>query len=120
MSVAAVLGCLYCNRFTGGNHIELPQYELPRAQAVKAADTMAAAARSWWRSVVSEPHSFEKASLFVGLGNESFSNIMAMYAHDRTPGNVTLLERGATGFNSPGDRMCWSVTVRTRGVLLKN
>jgi hypothetical protein len=72
---------------------------------------MAAAARSWWRSVVSEPHSFKKAALFVGMTDSSVSNIMAMYAHERTPGNVTLLERGAVGFSSPGDRMCWDVTV---------
>ncbi|WIA40657.1 hypothetical protein OEZ86_013993, partial [Tetradesmus obliquus] len=103
-------------RFTGGNHIELPRYELPRAQASKAADTMAAAARSWWRSVVSEPYSFQKAALFVGMGNESYSNIMAMYAHDRTPANVTLLDKGATGFVSPGDRMCWNVKVMSDGV----
>lgn len=102
------------HRFTCGNHIELPQYELPRAQASKAADTMAAAARSWWRSVVSEPYSFQKAALFVGVGNESYSNIMAMYAHERTPANVTLLDKGATGFVSPGDRMCWNVKVRLR------
>jgi hypothetical protein len=76
---------------------------------------MAAAAQLWWRSVVSEPHSFEKASLFVGMGKGSVSNIMPMYAHERTSGNITLVERGALGFVSPDDRMCWKVKVRSCG-----
>lgn len=111
-----MLCCSSRNRFTNGSHQELPAYEMRGPQASKAAAIMKGAARSWWRSVMSEPHSFQKAALFVGLGNQSVSNIMAMYAHERTPGSVTLLERGATGFVHPGDRMCWSVKVSAPGV----
>lgn len=61
--------------------------------------------------MLAEPHSFNKPTFYLGLGSSLASNVLAAGAHERTPGNVTLLAMGASGFSSPGDRVCYKVQV---------
>lgn len=75
---------------------------------------MSAAARSWWQSVINESSSFTKPMYYLGLDNWRVTNMLADGAHDRTPGNITLLPNGATGFKGVGDRMCFKTKVRGR------
>jgi hypothetical protein len=63
---------------------------------------------------VSDTHSFNKPTFFLGMGDWSVTNLLAAGAHERTPKRVTLLPVGATGFSQPGDNMCWKIKVRAR------
>jgi hypothetical protein len=102
---------LSSRRFDGDSHLENRQTELPPAIASVLSQKLSDAARTWWHSVVAEPHSFNKPTFYLGRGNSIASNVLAAGAHERTPGNVTLLAMGATGFKSPGDRACYKVQV---------
>jgi hypothetical protein len=75
------------------------------------AQKMANAAKEWWQSVVKEPHSFQKPTYYLGLGNWTVTNMLAAGAHERTPSQVTLLIDGATGFYSAGESMCFKLKV---------
>lgn len=92
-----------------GSHCETDVVPEPQASILRAA--YRPAAEKWWQSVVAEPHSLEKPTFYLGLGNASVTNVLAAGAHERTPGNITLLPNGAVGFSSPGDRMCFKVKV---------
>jgi hypothetical protein len=94
-----------------GSHIESRATEVAQPQASRIANTLEAAARCWWSSVVADPHSFAKPTFYLGLGGWHVTNMLAAGAHERTPGNVTLLMNGATGFRSRGDRMCFKTQV---------
>lgn len=98
-------------RFANDSHVENKQTQAPPALAAAVSKKLSAAARSWWQSIVAEPHSFNKPTFYVGLGGSLVSNVLAAGAHERTPGNITLLAMGATGFRSPGDRACYKVQV---------
>uniref|UniRef100_A0A383VJP5 Sulfatase N-terminal domain-containing protein n=1 Tax=Tetradesmus obliquus TaxID=3088 RepID=A0A383VJP5_TETOB len=102
-------------RFDDESHLENEQTEVPPAIAAAISSKLSDAARSWWKSMLAEPHSFNKPTFYLGLGSSLASNVLAAGAHERTPGNVTLLAMGASGFSSPGDRMCYKVQVMTAG-----
>lgn len=72
---------------------------------------LSAAARTWWQSLVSDPHSFSKPTFLLGLNGWSVTNILPDGAHERTPGHVELLPNGAAGFSKVGDSMCFSINV---------
>jgi hypothetical protein len=91
--------------------LENQQTELPPAIASALSSKLSEAARTWWQSIAAEPHSFNKPTFYLGRGNSVASNVLAAGAHERTPGNVTLLAMGATGFKNPGDRACYKVQV---------
>ncbi|WIA16004.1 hypothetical protein OEZ85_012737 [Tetradesmus obliquus] len=102
-------------RFDDDSHLENEQTEVPPAIAAAISSKLSDAARSWWKSMLAEPHSFNKPTFYLGLGSSLASNVLAAGAHERTPGNVTLLAMGASGFSSPGDRVCYKVQVMTAG-----
>jgi hypothetical protein len=99
------------HRFDDDTHLENEQTEAPPAVASAVSRQLSNAARTWWQSILAEPHSFNKPTFYLGLGNSLASNVLAAGAHERTPGNVTLLAMGATGFSSPGDRVCYKAQV---------
>jgi hypothetical protein len=75
------------------------------------AKALAAAARSWWQTVVASPSSFTKPTYYLGMGNWTMTNMLADGAHERTPGAIRLLVNGAKGFYKQGDKMCFGVKV---------
>lgn len=105
---------LNCRRFPegAGDHLEIPQNEVPQPQAAAIAANLSAAAQAWWTSVIREPGSFSKPTFYLGLANWTVSNVLAAGAHDRTPGRVRLLMMGAAGFERTGDYMCFKLQVR--------
>jgi hypothetical protein len=77
----------------------------------RVAQELASAARSWWQSLLAEPHSFEKPTFQLGLDNFAVTNILPDGATERTPARVELLPNGAAGFSRIGDRMCFRLNV---------
>lgn len=98
-------------RITGESHIELPCNEVTGEEKERVAAKLSAAARSWWQSLLAEPHSFEKPTFQLGLNGWSVTNILPDGAHERTPGRIELLPNGAAGFSRVGDSMCFSLNV---------
>uniref|UniRef100_A0A383VL27 Sulfatase N-terminal domain-containing protein n=1 Tax=Tetradesmus obliquus TaxID=3088 RepID=A0A383VL27_TETOB len=98
-----------------GDHLEIPQNEVPQPQAAAIAANLSAAAQAWWTSVIREPGSFSKPTFYLGLANWTVSNVLAAGAHDRTPGRVRLLMMGAAGFERTGDYMCFKLQVLKPG-----
>jgi hypothetical protein len=101
-------------RSLSSSHIEAACTELPQPYAGHVATAIAAAARSWWKTVVSSPSSFTKPTYYLGLGSWSMTNMLADGAHQRTPGAIRLLVNGAKGFYKQGDKMCFAVKVSPR------
>jgi hypothetical protein len=66
---------------------------------------------------VSDPHSFNKPTFYLGMGSWSVTNLLAAGAHERTPKRIALLPAGATGFKQPGDSLCWKIKVRVHSCL---
>lgn len=106
----------HLRRITGESHIELPCNEVFGEEKERVAKQLAAAARSWWQSLLAEPHSFEKPTFQLGLNGWSVTNILPDGAHERTPGRVELLPNGAAGFSRVGDSMCFSLNVSASGI----
>ncbi|WIA17400.1 hypothetical protein OEZ85_014256 [Tetradesmus obliquus] len=102
-------------RFQNESHVELPCNEVPEPQASTLANIMSNAARAWWQSLVADSSSFTKPTYYLGMGKWRVTNMLADGAHERTPGNITLLANGAAGFRAPGDRMCFKSKVLTGG-----
>ncbi|WIA37621.1 hypothetical protein OEZ86_014523 [Tetradesmus obliquus] len=102
-------------RFQNESHVELPCNEVPEPQASTLANIMSNAARAWWQSLVADSSSFTKPTYYLGMGKWRVTNMLADGAHERTPGNITLLANGAAGFRAPGDRMCFKTKVLTGG-----
>jgi hypothetical protein len=75
------------------------------------AGKMAKAAQQWWQSVIDSPHSFQKPTYYLGLGNWTVTNMLAAGAHERTPEKIQLIINGATGFYNAGDSMCFKLKV---------
>ncbi|KAI8466606.1 MAG: alkaline-phosphatase-like protein [Monoraphidium minutum] len=102
-------------RFKGDSHIELPCNEVtgPEGDALRA--VMSVAGRQWWESVLAEPHSFQKPTFFLGFEGWSVTNVLPDGAHERTPGRIRLQYNGASGFQMPGDRMCFAAQVMAGG-----
>uniref|UniRef100_A0A383VTG9 Sulfatase N-terminal domain-containing protein n=1 Tax=Tetradesmus obliquus TaxID=3088 RepID=A0A383VTG9_TETOB len=100
-------------RFQNESHVELPCNEVPEPQASTLANIMSNAARAWWQSLVADSSSFTKPTYYLGMGKWRVTNMLADGAHERTPGNITLLANGAAGFRAPGDRMCFKTKVLT-------
>jgi hypothetical protein len=98
-------------RFRNESHVELPCNEVRGPQAAQLAHTLSSAARSWWQSLVEDASSFTKPTYYLGMGSWRVTNMLADGAHERTPGNITLLANGATGFRAVGDRMCFKAKV---------
>lgn len=98
-------------RIIGDSHIELPCNEVFGEEKERVAGKLSAAARSWWQSLLAEPHSFEKPTFLLGLNGWSVTNILPDGAHERTPGRIELLPNGAAGFSKVGDSMCFSLNV---------
>jgi hypothetical protein len=103
--------CLLLGRFQNESHVELPCNEVPEPQASTLAHIMSSAARAWWQSLVADSSSFTKPTYYLGLGKWRVTNMLADGAHERTPGKITLLANGATGFRAAGDRMCFKTKV---------
>lgn len=72
-------------------------------------------ARQHFNALVSDNHSFNKPTFFLGLDGWSVTNILPDGAHERTPGRVELLPSGAAGFRQVGDSMCFAIKVRRAG-----
>jgi hypothetical protein len=104
-----LLPLLLCS--LSSSHIELPCSELPQPYSGHVAKAIAAAARTWWQTVVASPSSFTKPTYYMGMGNWSMTNMLADGAHERTPGAIRLLVNGAKGFYKQGDKMCFGVKV---------
>lgn len=98
-------------RINGESHVELPCNEIVGEEKERVASKMSAAARTWWQSLLAEPHSFEKPTFMLGLNGWSVTNILPDGAHERTPGRIELLPNGAAGFSRVGDSMCFSLNV---------
>ncbi|KAF8056142.1 hypothetical protein HT031_006493 [Scenedesmus sp. PABB004] len=101
-------------KFSGQSHVEEACNAAPPAEAASAGAAMRAAARAWFARVLSSPHSFTPPTFVLGLGPRT-TNAYANAAHERTPGAITLLEGGASGFRAPGDRLCLKLVVLTPG-----
>lgn len=101
-------------RITPASHIELPCNEVTGPKGAALAARMGAAARKWWASIVAEPHSLQKPTFFLGFQGWTVTNLLPDGAHERTKGRVRLLPSGATGFEQPGDRMCFGTEVGRR------
>jgi hypothetical protein len=98
-------------RINGESHVELPCNEVFGEEKERVASKMSAAVRTWWQSLLAEPHSFEKPTFMLGLNGWSVTNILPDGAHERTPGRIELLPNGAAGFSRVGDSMCFSLNV---------
>lgn len=98
-------------RVHGESHVELSCNEVYGEEKDRVAQKLASAARSWWQSLLAEPHSFEKLTFQLGLDSFTVTNILPDGATERTPGRVELLPNGAAGFSRIGDRMCFSLNV---------
>lgn len=98
-------------RVHGESHVELPCNEVYGEEKDRVAQELASAARSWWQSLLAEPHSFEKPTFQLGLDNFAVTNILPDGATERTPARVELLPNGAAGFSRIGDRMCFRLNV---------
>jgi hypothetical protein len=99
-------------RLSGGSHIELPCNEVSGEEGARVSTAMAAAAREWFSSLAAGPHAFAKPTFWLGLGGWRVTNLLPDGAHARTPQRVVLLSNGATGFNKPGDFLCFDVQAR--------
>lgn len=116
--VLSTLMCCCCScfclphRFQNESHVELPCNEVPEPQASAMAHVLSSAARAWWTSLAADTSSFTKPTYYLGMGTWRVTNMLADGAHERTPGNITLLANGAAGFRAVGDRMCFRAKVR--------
>jgi hypothetical protein len=104
-------GCILLTacRLVNGSHIELPCSEVTGAAQRRIAATFDSQARSWWASVLAEPHSFTKPVFQIGLGGWKASNVEASGAIEMSRGDVWLASLAE--FSSTG-RVCWKVNVR--------
>ncbi|KAF6254409.1 alkaline-phosphatase-like protein [Scenedesmus sp. NREL 46B-D3] len=102
-------------RFQNESHVELPCNEVPEPQASAMAHVLSSAARAWWTSLAADTSSFTKPTYYLGMGTWRVTNMLADGAHERTPGNITLLANGAAGFRAVGDRMCFRAKVFAAG-----
>ncbi|KAF8072774.1 MAP1D [Scenedesmus sp. PABB004] len=102
-------------RLPGASHIELPCNEVGGAEGDALAAQLSAAARRHFGELVSDHHSFNKPTFFLGLGEWGVTNVLPDGAHERTPGRVQLLPNGAAGFSRVGDSACFALDVVTGG-----
>lgn len=58
-----------------------------------------------------EPHSFVRPTFYLGLDQWLVTNMLTDAAHERTPGNITILPNGVRGFTGVGDRTCYKIQV---------
>jgi hypothetical protein len=100
--------------------VELPCNEVHGAEKAAIAAKVEAAARTWWASLLAEPHSFSKPTFQLGMPGWAVTNVLPDGAHERTPGRVELLPNGAAGFSRVGDSMCFAVNVGTAGTYKVN
>lgn len=98
-------------RLTGGSHVEQECNEVPQSEAGDIIHFLSEAARSWWQSVVAEPHSFIKAPSYLGLPGQQVTNMLTTGVKERTPGTIMVVQNGVTGFGRAGDRICINVKV---------
>lgn len=98
------------------SHLETPDREVKGPEAAALATKFSSAAKAWWQSMVAEPHSFNKPTYYLGLGDTVASNVLVAGAHERTQHNVKLLAMGASGFSNPGDKACFKIKVRVRPI----
>jgi hypothetical protein len=67
-------------------------------------------AKSWWASIVAEPHSFTKLVFRLGYGGEKASNVETAGAVQVSRGNV-FIKGSAVNFTNNGDRVCCQLQV---------
>jgi hypothetical protein len=108
--LASCLLCC-CRRFEGTSHIELPCNEISGEEKDAVASQMSRLAREYFKSLVSDEHSFEKPTFYLGLDGWSVTNVLPDGAHARTPGRIELLPNGLQGFSKVGDSACFAVEV---------
>lgn len=110
--MTVTLPCI-CSCRVNGTHKEERSTEVEEPQATALRNIMRSAAEKWWQSVIMEPHSLEKPTFYLGLGDGLVTNMLVSGAHERTPAeNIRLIPNGAAGFKLPGDRICFRVKVR--------
>lgn len=69
------------------------------------------AAAQWWQDMLDSPHSFDKATFYIGLADRPGANIVADGAIERTKFRVYVLPMGLSGFSRPGDAAYYRVQV---------
>ncbi|KAF6259251.1 alkaline-phosphatase-like protein [Scenedesmus sp. NREL 46B-D3] len=102
-------------KFEGTSHIEQPCNEVSGPEKADVASQMSRLARQYFKSLVSDSHSFEKPTFYLGLGDWSVTNVLPDGAHARTPVRVELLPNGLTGFSRVGDSACFALNVTKAG-----
>jgi hypothetical protein len=97
-------------RFTGDSHVELPCNEVSGTEHTRIAGVLNRKAKSWWRSVIAEPHSFTKLVYRLGYKGQAASNVETAGAVQVTRGNV-FIKGSAVNFTTAGDKVCCQVQV---------
>jgi hypothetical protein len=74
------------------------------------------AAEKWWKSIIAEPHSFEKTVYLIGLKlpqntTAEPSNAEAGGVIIWRRGTMMLSSGGAVNFTAVGDYGCWKIRV---------